>query len=173
MAEVLWVGFPCSRDCFLKFSVGERELGGPSFYQCLGRLGWICHTGHCSTTTVQDCCPAIVSGLSSGDCVSFVGGGLGVIVVVDIWTRGRAVLTAIGPSGVRRYRIRLLGGTDNQTHRPRRIGLCPCNMRHRQRGSARGQMQEFAAGKVHFLPPSRFTSLHPPVRAGEQRWRPP
>src|SRR5215831_12612543 len=58
MAEVLWVGFPCSRDCFLKFSVGERELGGPSFYQCLGRLGWICHTGHCSTTTVQDCCPA-------------------------------------------------------------------------------------------------------------------
>src|SRR5262249_60098692 len=111
MAEVLWVGFPCSRDCFLKFSVGERELGGPSFYQCFGRLGWICHTGHCSTTTVQDCCPAIVSGLSA----------VRVIVVVDISTSGRAVLTAIGPSGVRRYRIRLLGGTDNQTHRPRRI----------------------------------------------------
>src|SRR5262249_35379210 len=99
------------------------------------------------------------AGLLPGDCVRFVGGTLVVIVVVDISTSGRAVLTAIGPSGVRRYRIRLLGGTDNQTHRPRRIGLCPCNMRHRQRGSARGQMQEFAAGKFQFDPPSRFTSL--------------
>src|SRR5262249_39767644 len=117
----------------------------------------------------HDHCAAFVAGVGVG----FGGVTLVSYVAGDIETRGRAVLTAIGPSGVRRYRIRLLGGTDNQTHRPRRIGLCPCNMRHRQRGSARGQMQKISAGKVHFLPPSRFTSLHPPVRAGEQRWRPP
>src|SRR5215467_14896855 len=37
---------------------------------------------------------------------------------------------------------------------PRRIGLSPCAVRDgRQRGSARGQMQEFAAGKFHeFFP---------------------
>src|SRR5262245_57582147 len=39
----------------------------------------------------------------------------------------------------------------------RRIGLRPCDTRHRQRGSARGQMQEFAAGKFHFEP--SLTSL--------------
>src|SRR5262249_5513973 len=32
-------------------------------------------------------------------------------------------------------------------------------------------MQEFAAGKFHFEPPSRFTSLDHLVGAGEQRWR--
>src|SRR5262249_54181886 len=49
---------------------------------------------------------------------------------------------------------------DDDAHRPRRIGLRPSEARGgRQRGSARGQMQEFAAGKFHFEPPSRFTSL--------------
>jgi hypothetical protein len=42
-------------------------------------------------------------------------------------------------------------GTDDDAHRPRRIGLRPCDARHdRQRGSASGQIQEFAAGKFHF-----------------------
>src|SRR5215472_5753057 len=36
---------------------------------------------------------------------------------------------------------------DENAHRPRWIGLSPSNVRHRrQRGSAGGQMQEFAAG---------------------------
>src|SRR5262249_58968319 len=39
---------------------------------------------------------------------------------------------------------------DNDAHRPRRIGLCPCNPRHRrQRGSARGQMEKISTGKLH------------------------
>src|SRR5215472_2887202 len=40
----------------------------------------------------------------------------------------------------------------DEAHRPRRIGLRPCDVRQgRQRGSARGQIQEIAAGKFHFL----------------------
>src|SRR5262245_38411048 len=43
--------------------------------------------------------------------------------------------------------------TDENAHRPRRIGLRPSDARDsRQRGSTRGQMQEFAAGKFHGLP---------------------
>src|SRR3981189_304489 len=39
---------------------------------------------------------------------------------------------------------------DDDTHRPCRIGLCPCEARDcRQRGSARGKMHEFSAGKFH------------------------
>jgi hypothetical protein len=38
-------------------------------------------------------------------------------------------------------------------------------------GSASGQMQEFAAGKFHFKPPSRSTSLDHFVGAGEKRRR--
>ena len=42
---------------------------------------------------------------------------------------------------------------DDQAHRPRRIGLCPCDARQsRQRGSARCQMQEFTARKFHRVP---------------------
>jgi len=41
----------------------------------------------------------------------------------------------------------------DRAHRPGRIGLRPRSARHaRQRGSARGQMQKFAAGKFHHLP---------------------
>src|SRR5262249_14955400 len=48
----------------------------------------------------------------------------------------------------------------------RRIGLRPRDARYRrQRGGARGQMQELAAGKFHFEPPSRFTSLRRRGRA--------
>jgi hypothetical protein len=48
--------------------------------------------------------------------------------------------------------------------------LRPRNSRHgRQRGSAGGQMQKFAAGKFHSEPPSCFTSLDHLVGAGEQR----
>src|SRR5262249_5927498 len=47
--------------------------------------------------------------------------------------------------------------------------LPPCKARHgRQRGSARGQMQKSSAGKFHFEPPSRFTSLDRLVGAAEQ-----
>src|SRR6516164_1064445 len=53
---------------------------------------------------------------------------------------------------------------DDDAHRPRRIGLRPCDTRNgRQRGGARGQLQECAAGKSHFEPP--FTSLNPLVGA--------
>src|SRR5215207_4814097 len=42
---------------------------------------------------------------------------------------------------------------DEDAHRTRRIKLRPCDPRHRrQRGSARGQMQECAAGKFHGIP---------------------
>ena len=42
------------------------------------------------------------------------------------------------------------GKWDDDAHRPRRIGLRPRDARHgRQRGSARGQMQKFSAGKFH------------------------
>jgi len=45
------------------------------------------------------------------------------------------------------------GKADNDAHRPRWIGLRPRNSRDgRERGSAGGQMQEFAAGKFHFEP---------------------
>src|SRR6516162_7885705 len=61
-------------------------------------------------------------------------------------------------------------GTDNQTHRPRWIGLRPGEARDgRQRGSARCKMQKISAGKFHFEPP--FTSFDHLVGAGEQRRR--
>src|SRR5207237_8611652 len=41
------------------------------------------------------------------------------------------------------------GKADDDTHRPRWITLRPCGPRDgRERGSARGQMQEFAAGEL-------------------------
>src|SRR5262249_19346002 len=49
------------------------------------------------------------------------------------------------------------GKPDNPAYRTRRIGLRPRDPRRgRQRRSTRCQMQEFAAGKFHFEPPSRF-----------------
>jgi hypothetical protein len=45
------------------------------------------------------------------------------------------------------------GKWHDQTHWPRRIGLRPSEARHSwQRGSACGQMQEFATGKFHGVP---------------------
>jgi hypothetical protein len=53
----------------------------------------------------------------------------------------------------------------DRAHRPVRIGLRPCCARHaRKHGSARGQMQKFAAGKVHHLPTAR------PVLIGAAAW---
>src|SRR5215831_9662354 len=50
---------------------------------------------------------------------------------------------------------------DDDAHRPRWIGLRPSNMRHgRERGSARGQMQECAAGKFHSALPA-FRAMIP------------
>src|SRR5215831_12597628 len=50
---------------------------------------------------------------------------------------------------------------DDDAHRPRRIGLRPCDVRHSwERGSAGGQMQELSSvGKFH-PDPSLSTSLH-------------
>src|SRR5262245_14476134 len=65
--------------------------------------------------------------------------------------------------------LRAAGGkADEQTHRPRRISLRPCDARnHRQHGSACGQMQKVSTvGKFHFKPPSYFTSLDHLVGAG-------
>jgi hypothetical protein len=57
------------------------------------------------------------------------------------------------------------GKADNDAHRPRRISLREGEARRgRERGSARSQMQEFAAGKFHFEPP--FTSFDHLVGAG-------
>jgi hypothetical protein len=56
----------------------------------------------------------------------------------------------------------------DQTHGPRRIGLCPRKPRHgRERGSACGQMQKLPARKFHFEPP--FTSFDHPVGTAKQR----
>jgi hypothetical protein len=58
-----------------------------------------------------------------------------------------------------RYDVGSAAGStgDDKTHRPRRIGLRPCNLRRkRQYGSARGQMQKISAGKFqicHCQPP--------------------
>src|SRR5262249_27664010 len=58
------------------------------------------------------------------------------------------------------------GETEDDAHRPRRVGLRPRETPHgRQRGSARGQMQKISAGKFHCEPP--FTSLDHLVGAGE------
>src|SRR5262249_60465746 len=52
---------------------------------------------------------------------------------------------------------------------PRWIGLRACHTRNaRQRGSACSQIQNSSAGKFHFEPPSRFTSLDHLVGAREQ-----
>src|SRR5262249_52406487 len=59
------------------------------------------------------------------------------------------------------------GGDD--AHRPRRIGLRPSKVRDcRERGSARGQMQEYSAGELHLAPP--FTSFDHLVGDGEHAW---
>src|SRR5215472_2623052 len=52
---------------------------------------------------------------------------------------------------------------DDQTHRPRRVGLRPSGALHgRQRGSARGQMQKITARKFHGAPPgSRTVNTEP------------
>ena len=51
--------------------------------------------------------------------------------------------------------------------------LCPCDTGDgRERGSARGQMQKFAAGKFHYdLPNFPVISLDHLVGAGKQRRR--
>ena len=52
------------------------------------------------------------------------------------------------------------GGGDD-AHRPRRIGLRPCDARHgRQRGSARGQMQKLLGGEVSLASSSLIGLLH-------------
>jgi hypothetical protein len=61
---------------------------------------------------------------------------------------------------------------DDQTHRPRRIGLRPSHARGgRQRGSAGGQVQKISAGKFHLNPPSLVCLLNHLVGATEQRGR--
>src|SRR5262249_22981254 len=59
------------------------------------------------------------------------------------------------------------GKSDDDAHRPRRIGLRPCDPRDgRQRGSPRCQMQEFAAGKFHHCQsPRPFHSITSSARA--------
>src|SRR5437016_5924936 len=55
----------------------------------------------------------------------------------------------------------------DEPYRPRRVGLRPCEPRYsRQRGSARGQMQELAAGKLQHdgALPERFCAGRLAVR---------
>ena len=50
------------------------------------------------------------------------------------------------------------GKSDDDTHRPRRIRLRPCDARDgRQRGRARDQMQKISAGKFQLNLPSRHS----------------
>jgi hypothetical protein len=59
---------------------------------------------------------------------------------------------------------------NNPTHRSRRIIKRQRDAQHDwERGSARSQVQKISAGKFHFEPPSRFTSLDHLV--GEQLHR--
>ena len=64
---------------------------------------------------------------------------------------------------------------DDDAHRPRRIGLRPCDARHgRKRGGAGGQMQKFAVlGKLkRFLPHLTLKWIDeelPYVRADERQ----
>src|SRR5215468_1184200 len=59
------------------------------------------------------------------------------------------------------------GITDNDAHRPRRIGLRPRDVGDGwQRGGARGQMQEISAGKFHFDPSLSGLSIRSPRRRG-------
>ena len=63
---------------------------------------------------------------------------------------------------------------DDQSHRPRRIGLRPRHARYsRYRGSAGGQMQKLpSVGKFRFNSPSAFTSFNHLVGEREQRrWK--
>src|SRR5262245_41125335 len=61
------------------------------------------------------------------------------------------------------------GESDDDMHRPRRIGLRPSDARHRrQRGSAGGQMQKISAGKFHLNPPYFAISLDHLVGEDEQ-----
>src|SRR5262245_65778082 len=57
--------------------------------------------------------------------------------------------------------LRAAGGkADEQTHRPRRIGLRPRYARYSwERGSARGQMQKISAGKFHNVTFRQLTPL--------------
>src|SRR5262245_18148566 len=62
------------------------------------------------------------------------------------------------------------GITDNDAHRPRRIGLRPRETRHgRQRGSAGGQMEKISAWKFQLEPP--ITSFDHLVGNGEHARR--
>src|SRR5262249_6871805 len=59
---------------------------------------------------------------------------------------------------------------NNQTHRPRWIGLRPRDARDdRQRGSACGQMQKISAGKVYVETPPPLTSFAHLLGAGRHR----
>src|SRR5262249_498332 len=61
---------------------------------------------------------------------------------------------------------------NDHTYGSRRIGLRSRKPRHgRHRSSARGQMQKLSAGKFHFEPPSRLTSLDHLVGAHDERRR--
>src|SRR5262249_13251735 len=82
------------------------------------------------------------------------------------------------------------GSTDDQTHRPRRVGLRPSEARRRQRRSTRSQIQECSAGKFHVchdatLPEQRaglasplsypdksFGALRVPVQFGPDTFQP-
>jgi hypothetical protein len=59
---------------------------------------------------------------------------------------------------------------DEDAYRSRRIGLCARDGRHDgQRGSARGQMQKWSAGKFHFEPPSLVSLFDHLIRAPVER----
>src|SRR5262250_1151317 len=80
---------------------------------------------------------------------------------------GRAVLTAIGPSGVRRYRIRLLRGHRQSNARAATDRLAPT--RNAAQSAARQHPlpdAEIVGGEVSFEPP--FTSFDHLVGAREE-----
>ena len=57
------------------------------------------------------------------------------------------------------------GSADEEAYWPCRIGLCSCDLRKsRKRGCARGEMQEFAAGKFDGAPPRVVLPGQPTMR---------
>src|SRR5215470_17844281 len=82
---------------------------------------------------------------------------------------GRAVLTAIGPLGVRRYRIRLLRGHRQSNGRAAMDRSAPKRNVRRSAAWQRPRPDaEIVGGEVSFEPPFSLTSLDHLVGAGEQ-----
>jgi hypothetical protein len=89
--------------------------------------------------------------VSKDDLVAAIWGGR-IVSESALTTRINATRCAIGDIGSNR---------NDQAHRSRRIGFCPCDSRHRREsGSARCQMQKSTAQKFCCFHPQRMAMQH-------------